>query len=260
MVVNIKSIFNWAWEHFYFFDFICMIICYVLNCKSMQIPVTPQKISTPNPIYDFPQQNQTIPRNVLSNFTTYYALIYILLLFILSLFLKPHFKSFEIFSALWSLLIAVHLGTFTANVFKSLVGRPRPDMYSYCGFNATYQTCKYKKKDKEFISWPSNHAASAMSCSVFLALFSQKVFHMKFLFFSLISYSFIFLGIWIGATRIKDNKHHPDDVTAGFLIGAITALFIWIKAQKTIFPKQFKTKIVQYSTGDDGFEIDNENS
>ena len=34
----------------------------------------------------------------------------------------------------------------------------------------------------------------------------------------------IFVALLCGITRIQDNKHHPRDVTVGFLIGVIVAI------------------------------------
>ena len=236
MIFNIQFFLSLS-KHFDLINFLCMIFSLLLCYFSVKIPLKPQKISFSNPLYNYPVQNQTISGFYLNIMIRFCSTLYIFLVFFISYFLKTYFKQFQFFSALWSLFTSINLSLFSASCFKSLVGRPRPDMYHYCGFNSTYESCQYKEKDKEFISWPSYHAASAMSCCLFLSLFTRAIIKSNYLFISLFSYSFIFLGIYIGATRIQDNKHHPDDVTAGLFIGAITTFFIWDQAQKSIFPQ-----------------------
>ena len=35
----------------------------------------------------------------------------------------------------------------------------------------------------------------------------------------------VLLALWIGATRVHDNKHHPADVVAGALLGMFFPVF-----------------------------------
>jgi phosphatidate phosphatase len=46
----------------------------------------------------------------------------------------------------------------------------------------------------------------------------------------------ITFATWIGATRIRDSKHHPDDVVAGFFVGIIVTVLVWYQGSGRIFP------------------------
>jgi membrane-associated phospholipid phosphatase len=47
--------------------------------------------------------------------------------------------------------------------------------------------------------------------------------------------SLLLFAFWIGATRIRARKHHPDDVVGGFFIGAICTIIIFAGSYKRIF-------------------------
>ncbi|EAY21111.1 PAP2 superfamily protein [Trichomonas vaginalis G3] len=116
-------------------------------------------------------------------------------------------------------------------------------MRTKCGPEANYTTCRLNgtKRDKEFISWPSAHATEAGSAGVFVAFFVQEVFVDKNLLISFASaVLFLGFGVYVGGSRIKDFKHHPDDVTAGLLIGAGVSYFIWTNMKKKIFTVEKK--------------------
>jgi phosphatidate phosphatase len=48
----------------------------------------------------------------------------------------------------------------------------------------------------------------------------------------------ICFATWIGATRIKDSKHHPDDVIAGFFVGIVVTVLVWYQGYGRIFPPE----------------------
>lgn len=147
------------------------------------------------------------------------------------------FRPFNVFAATWNLLtsqIAVQLLT---EVIKSYVGRARPDMYSRCGYNAQYSTCKetgYVLSDS-FKSFPSGHASGSMSSLYFCSVFLLKVVSNDSIFVSLAALLYILLALYIGSTRIRDFRHHVDDVAAGFFIGYLITNLIWKNAKKRIF-------------------------
>lgn len=156
------------------------------------------------------------------------------------------FVPFNIFGATWNLITSQLAVQLLTEVIKSYVGRARPDMYSRCGYNAQYNTCKetgYVLSDS-FKSFPSGHASGAMSSMYFCAVFVLKAVSNNSVFISLAALLYILLGLYIGSTRIRDFRHHVDDVVAGFFVGYIITNIIWKNAKKRIFsePSQAQTQ------------------
>lgn len=46
---------------------------------------------------------------------------------------------------------------------------------------------------------------------------------------------FVFLAILCGLSRIKDNKHRPSDVIAGFILGISVAVFVVSATSNSIY-------------------------
>lgn len=158
-----------------------------------------------------------------------------------SVFLSRRWKNSRIISAAWAIswntFTICTVGTIT-NLLKFYVGRPRPNVYSVCGPNATLSMCQnipeYQRYDL-FASWPSGHSSIATTAAVFLTNFVRSAvrkFSMTSLMFSL---TVLLLAFWVAATRIRDYKHHPSDVVSGIAIGFITASVIWKHCKPYIF-------------------------
>lgn len=218
-----------------FLGFIFALISFILWRVFMQ--------KSPNPIYvppDFSSINYPIsPNNTPKRILDYFIFFgSISLMFVLNLISKYYHscRSFNIISSIWSVITANCLALAVTCYFKSYVGWPRPNTYFICGYNTNYETCNSSKKDSLFLSWPSYHATQAMSGATFMAFFIQKFFP-PYIFFDMIGILMFFAAIYVGANRIRNYKHHPEDVTAGLLIGFIISFFIWKGSKRKIFPK-----------------------
>lgn len=149
-----------------------------------------------------------------------------------------YFNEFNFFTVMWTEIMIVCTSNIIINIFKSYVGRARPDMYAYCGYNSTYETCtgiKDSKRRGEFKSWPSGHSACAMSGSLFICLFLQKVVRTRLVYWSFVCSCVVLFAVFVGASRIRDFRHHTDDVLAGLFIGALVCKLIWDRSYKVIF-------------------------
>lgn len=128
------------------------------------------------------------------------------------------------------------VGTIT-NLLKFFVGRPRPNMYAICGQNASLSTCesvpRFRRYDT-FASWPSGHASISMSATCYLVSFMKRAVRpsVSVLIFVLLVF---FAAFWVGGTRIKDYKHHPDDVVCGFLLGFVGEWVMWPFCKALVF-------------------------
>ncbi|EAY05389.1 PAP2 superfamily protein [Trichomonas vaginalis G3] len=168
------------------------------------------------------------------------------IVFISALLSKRYFPkyitNFNGWTFIWAFIAAEGISGLCVSLFKNYVGRSRPDLFAICGKNVDINnpdSCPNLTKREfydQFRSWPSGHSQTAMSGFVIIALFVQKVINANNLISSFCGSLFIILAIWCGATRIRDYKHRPDDVLAGFFIGYIFAQFIWLQMVNRIFP------------------------
>lgn len=148
------------------------------------------------------------------------------------------FKKFSLFTCGWSLLFAVSICNVCVNVAKSYVGRPRPDIISRCEGDPQKNGCSNQTEGKyldSYKSWPSGHSSTALSSVVFFALFIINCTKRRYVFIDLIACLTVFYGIYVGATRIVEFRHHTDDVLAGFFIGFVFAYFTWNGTKERIF-------------------------
>lgn len=235
------------------------ILTYLLSYYFMKLPTNPLYIPPEDSDVNFPHlEQQTIGRNEME-FVSY--LIHtgiIILLRLLAKLLPNTFRRFNTFPAIWAQLSCVCLADASANFLKGYVGRARPDTYQVCGYNTTFGTCNAKQKaaNKQFLSWPSNHASFAMSGATFMTLFVQNTIANGHFCITVASTSFMLYGCYIGATRIRDFKHHTDDVTAGTVLGFIFGTTFFKALQQRLFEKREVAEVeVALVQGDVAVEI-----
>ncbi|EME28653.1 Lipid phosphate phosphohydrolase 3 [Galdieria sulphuraria] len=132
---------------------------------------------------------------------------------------------------------------------KWYVGYLRPDFATRCLGNSAIPPTEYNHSvilsdqqctsglqgsiDNGRKSFPSGHASTAMSLCFYFVLYlmhkSTKVaspwIAQVLQVFGLLPLAF---GLYVGASRIVDNRHHPADVVAGSLLGILFAsIFFW---------------------------------
>ncbi|GAA5880964.1 hypothetical protein JCM3774_001489 [Rhodotorula dairenensis] len=126
---------------------------------------------------------------------------------------------------------------------KNRVGRLRPDFFARCEWDAVAHACTGALdlvKDGRR-SFPSGHSSTSWQAMLFVALYlagKNGAFALAapfpksgFLQSRLLRFGVVvaplFLGTWICVTRLEDHRHHPADVVAGSLIGAVSALVMY---------------------------------
>lgn len=212
------------------FAIIYVFLCFT-NANRLYTPPDSPLVKSPHP------DKETLP--------TWSALVIIIaadlipaiFFFFLSKPFPNVFRKFNIFTLVWTGVLVLTANGVCTNIFKSYVGRPRPDTEAVCG-SENMNDClnaRDSKREDQFKSWPSGHSSSAMSGLLFGALFVQNAFEVRGLWVSIASSLYVILAVFIGATRIRNYRHNPDDVACGFLIGAIYAFIIWDNAKKRIF-------------------------
>lgn len=237
MEENEESCFQKFCKMFDFFGFITAMLTLITCGFTKFIQVSPLYVPENDSLSAFPKVNKNtiefftviaigIICNVIFNFGAYFLHKYIPKLIVK---LNP-------FSATWTCIASLFLSCTITNILKANTGRPRPDMYAYCGTNANYRTCQdLKHRNNEFKSWPSGHTTAGISLSVSAVFFLQNVTTHRSLLYSVITSLFMLFGYSVGFSRITDYRHHTDDVLCGFVLGFITNYLIWSKSKEKIF-------------------------
>jgi diacylglycerol diphosphate phosphatase/phosphatidate phosphatase len=227
---------------YHFIDFIVLAVLAVVWFFMNRM--TPRRLYVPkkDPRCSYPHYNTGITETqnliiVLVTPLSVYLFLYILLKARVEL---KFIKKFDLFLVIIGHFGSVVVSNIFANIIKLQVGRPRPDFFTVLGPNATSESLcpedlSKKEFDEEFKSFPSGHSASAMSGTLFLAIFllkaiKSKQFWLKLLVLSLFVYPYI-----IGCTRITQYRHHPDDVIMGFFIGSAVPIVYFLTCSDDMF-------------------------
>jgi len=115
----------------------------------------------------------------------------------------------------WNLLLSyifvgVGLPGLISTIVKRLVGRPRPMRFDQDGL---YGFSPFS--DASYASFPSGHSTTIGALAMVLAILMPKY---RTLFF--------IIAMIIGATRVAVGAHHPSDVVAGLMFGAVVAFVL----------------------------------
>ena len=143
----------------------------------------------------------------------------------------------DLHSGVCGFITAIGVSEGATQILKLYIQRRRPNFFALCGFQANLLQCTAplnKIKEANF-SFPSGHSSLSACAMTFVALYlvgkiaghpalstSQKRF------FGLFS-TVIPLGwsLFVGASRIVDQWHHPSDVLAGLMLGSISAVVVY---------------------------------
>ncbi|KAL7871902.1 hypothetical protein SRHO_G00068850 [Serrasalmus rhombeus] len=137
------------------------------------------------------------------------------------------------------------------DIAKVSVGRMRPHFLDVCkpdytrincslGYITEY-TClgdqsKVQEARKSFFS---GHASFSMFTMLYLAFYLQSRFTWRGarLLRPLLQFTLLMMAFYTGLSRVSDHKHHPTDVLAGFVQGALVAYCIVFYVSDLFKPK-----------------------
>lgn len=172
---------------------------------------------------DNPIHTSTIPYPYLCIFTFGVGAFIVLFIWIL------HRRDHTVSKILAAYFFALSFTIFVSSSLKRLVGRPRPDTMTVCGGDGSYRQCasvlEAHALADQFHSFPSGHAAEAMSVAIFISLLLCEVWESGAMYAAALKMAPIVWALFISASRIWDRAHHVDDVLVGLLIGAFIGFF-----------------------------------
>ena len=224
----------------------CIVVGIILAIVNFTMPVEPLFTPPNDSGSSFPYPGKsTIPTIWCGVIVFGFGIVEIIVFFFLARKCQSAFRQFNPFAALWGLILVVLVTLLVTTIFKNFVGRGRPDLYAACGPEGTIDACKAKLGSRdgedEFKSWPSGHSSTAMSGLAYVTFLGQKVVKTKMMFVSVLWSMCIVLAVYVGATRIRDYRHRPDDVIAGLFIGFVFAWVLWTRFSKRVFGKEDST-------------------
>ena len=146
-------------------------------------------------------------------------------------------KKIDLWYAYLSLIQTLALTLLITEALKVTVARPRPNYFSYCGYNVTTEKCHGKQKHQRDarLSFPSGHSSNSFSSGTWLTLFLSFIFPQEQIWWILIKFIPIAIATFVSATRIIDYMHHVSDVVGGAMIGVGIALMIFSAQSSRIF-------------------------
>jgi membrane-associated phospholipid phosphatase len=120
---------------------------------------------------------------------------------------------------------------------KVTVARPRPNFFSYCGYDVELNKCvgpAAHVRDAR-LSFPSGHASNAFAAGTWMAMFIGALQRGPELWWVLARLTPIFIAIFIAATRITDYMHHVSDVIGGAVLGMGVAVVVFNGQYNRVF-------------------------
>jgi phosphatidate phosphatase len=232
---------DFSWKEFIDIPgFVCTIVIdAILGIVMATMKVDPIHLPPGDPLSDFPYPGRdTVSISAVLGIFFGVGLALIVVGYYLAKQFPDRLNHFNPFSAFWLFLSSAGISFLATEIFKNYVGRPRPDLYGRCGYDTSFEECKAligDAVDDEFKSWPSGHASISMCACTDFTLFLHRLIRSKQLWASALPSFFIFLALYIGATRIRDYRHHPDDVMAGLFLGFVLAYILWVRSSDQVF-------------------------
>ncbi|KAM9435041.1 phospholipid phosphatase 3 isoform 2-T2 [Clarias gariepinus] len=137
------------------------------------------------------------------------------------------------------------------DIAKVSVGRMRPHFLDLCNPDYTQINCsagyitdyvcrgdpsRVQEARKSFFS---GHASFSMYTMLYLAFYLQSRFTWRGarLLRPLVQFTLLMMAFYTGLSRVSDHKHHPTDVLAGFVQGALVAYCIVFYVSDLFKPK-----------------------
>ncbi|CAH0696051.1 unnamed protein product [Spodoptera exigua] len=169
----------------------------------------------------------------------------------------------------YSTLVCFALGTcfveIAVNISKNVIGRPRPHFFDVCRpsincsssewkdryIQSTDYTCTGLNTDRfedSHRSFLSGHSAWAAYTMLYLALYLES--RMTWKGTRSLRHALQFIAVmlsWFTAlSRVTDFKHHWSDVLAGYSLGTVFAVVMWVWGTDVVQKKKNNSSLPQF--------------
>ncbi|TGZ62313.1 hypothetical protein CRM22_007501 [Opisthorchis felineus] len=140
-------------------------------------------------------------------------------------------------------LISLGLTSTLTSVFKIAVGRPRPHFLDVCQPNITLVNCtgfineyscqgtRTKALHDMNLSFVSGHSSITAVTVTYVVLYLQKRLKLACapMLRPVLQTAIVCFGLYVAISRFTDNKHHVTDIIGGVILGAGTALTLFVR-------------------------------
>ncbi|XP_072275444.1 phospholipid phosphatase 3 isoform X2 [Pyxicephalus adspersus] len=234
-----------------FLDFFCLVVAcapaVVMNCTSF-IPTYQRGFFCSDGSIRHEIKKSTIPVPLLLSVGTLVALVIIIVgEFFRIYYLKERSYSFiqnpyvsALYKQVGCFIFGCAISQSFTDIAKVSIGRLRPHFLAVCDPDFTKINCslgyiqdyecrgprsKVMEARKSFFS---GHASFSMYTMLYLVFYLQSRFTWRGarLLRPLLQFTLLMMAFYTGLSRVSDHKHHPSDVLAGFVQGALVAYCI----------------------------------
>ncbi|XP_056388982.1 phospholipid phosphatase 3 isoform X2 [Hyla sarda] len=234
-----------------FLDLFCLIVAFapavVTNCTSAILPYQRGFFCSDDSIrHEFKRSTISIP--LLLALGVLFALVSIIVgEFFRIYYLKERSYSFiqnpyvsALYKQVGCFIFGCAISQSFTDIAKVSIGRLRPHFLEVCDPDFTQINCSlgyiqdYKCRGLESKviearkSFFSGHASFSMYTMLYLVFYLQSRFTWRGarLLRPLLQFTLLMMAFYTGLSRVSDHKHHPSDVLAGFVQGALVAYCI----------------------------------
>ncbi|KAL7531560.1 hypothetical protein ACHAXR_004113 [Thalassiosira sp. AJA248-18] len=210
-----------------------------INNQDDNVSSSTSSIYIRNLLFNEEERDETVGTEVL-------AVVGLLLPFLLQLalasFCTSRRRPYDRYNTICSYFLAAAITFLIVDTLKLYCGYLRPHFYAVCIPDETLQFCTNKddKENREIRdSFPSGHAGLSLSGLGSFSLYLHHRFgvgsvsrqkantgvHRIARMWSFVAIFPILLALFMGASRVHDNYHHPADIVGGFAVGGVSAYF-----------------------------------
>jgi len=242
------------WLHRYWADSILLIMLFVIAEILLDyVPTFDRFVLEKDPALSFPfTAAETVPQTELLVYTGLFAILALWLTQFVAWRVWPDFELLkDPIRPSFAMLDAWAFALFLTNMIKRYVGRPRPNYFAYCdykGYREALTTGNFTSYDSSTLfgrpmlasacdlldarhSFPSGHSAFSMASLLSLSLFWYGIAELQQdhkLFKMFVCAIPPLLAIVVAGSRTRDYYHNFEDILAGSLIGATSAIMCFI--------------------------------
>mmetsp|Transcript_27359 Transcript_27359/g.49693 ORF Transcript_27359/g.49693 Transcript_27359/m.49693 type:complete len:334 (-) Transcript_27359:790-1791(-) len=205
-------------------------------------PIPFQKTSAGDVLLDLQLANKWIPKEETTIPSSLLVLTCVklpLLICVLTFFVTR--TKHDTHAILCTTMVTIGVTEFWTKVFKSYVGRLRPNFYDFCGFDSATLSCTngWDHEMEARMSFPSGHSSLSFCAMTVMALYllgkvglgkqraTNPPFFCSIKILAFLSVTPLLYSSFVATSRLVDNWHHPSDIVAGTMLGVTCGILVY---------------------------------
>lgn len=211
--------------------------------------LTPNQLFIPenDSLSSFPYKNTGMSGGMNLTIVTVVPIVVYLIIYFIAKYAKnpKYIRDFDIIEVICCHLCSITFAGDICHVLKTYIGRARPDYYSFANdiLSGSIDMDKSIENDREkqelkkeaFKSFPSGHSCTSASGCLFFSLSLIGIIEHNRAWSITLKLLPLAYAFYIGSMRIREYRHHTDDVVAGFLIGFLISIIFYIASYSSVY-------------------------